>query len=307
MKVRILSTAPQAFRAALLWFGGDAARRFYTEAASASVTMAGVPGFFRPKSPFSFSPFAADQTLSYYDTGPLAETLQELVDFDYLNDQGPRLSVGAVDIETGNFAYFDSAIIRIEPEHIMASGALPPGFPPIEIAGRQYWDGGLVSNTPLQYVMDNAGTDPVCIFQVDLFSARGAIPTDLTSVAQRQKDIQYSSRTRLTTDRYRHLHDIRAAADQLRAKLPDTLLGDPDLEVLCQAGPGCATTLVHLIHRKEKFETLSKGYEFTRLTMSEHWAAGVRDVRKTLTHPSWKKRTDSIEGLQVFDLSGGDD
>lgn len=277
-------------------------RMIYGEAAAASVMATGVPGFFKPRWPVAFFPFGPHPAISVYDTSPLRKTLLEFVDFDYLNSHGPRLSVGAVDVETANFAYFDSAEMQIGPEHIMASGALPPGFPPVEIDGRFYWDGGLVSNTPLQFVMDNLGQDPALIFQIDLFSARDGVPTAMTDVGQRQKDIQYSSRTRLTTDRYRHLHDLRTAANRLAAKLPDSFKDDPDLKALRATGPDCPITLVELIHRKQSFESGAKDYEFSRLSMTQHWNEGCRDVKRTLGHKDWKGRKTGLEGLQVFDL-----
>ena len=284
------------------WMWGPKPRRIYSEIAAAEVALAGAPGFFRPRPLLALWPFAAHPALSFYDTEPLAATLNETVDFDYLNEKGPRLSVGTTDIETGNFAYFDSTEMRLDMRHIMASGALPPGFPPVEIDGHFYWDGGLVSNTPLQYVMENAGTEALCIFQIDLFSARGDLPVDIADVQQREKDIRYSSRTRLTTDRYRHLHDIRAAAERLAAKLPKEMQSDPDLALLRDAGPDCPVTLVHFIHRKEGFERNSKDYEFSRLSMTEHWTAGIADVGRTLAHRKWKSREIGKDGLQVFDL-----
>ncbi|MEE4015549.1 patatin-like phospholipase family protein [Roseibium sp. FZY0029] len=282
---------------------GTKSRRTFSELAAAEVTIAGVPGFFRPRVPMALWPFSADPALSFYDTTPLEGTLGELIDLDYLNEEGPRLSVGATDIETGNFIYFDSEKMRLDLRHIMASGALPPGFPPVEIDGRFYWDGGLVSNTPLQYVMENAGADTLCIFQIDLFNARGEVPGDIADVQQREKDIRFSSRTRLTTDRFKHLHDLRAAAERLVEKLPKDMQSDPDLALLRNASPACPITLVHLIHRKEGFESNSKDYEFSRLSMTEHWAAGVDDVKRTLAHRKWKSREIGKDGLQVFDLS----
>lgn len=285
------------------WLFGPQARQLYGELAASSVMAAGVPGFFRPRSPLAFSPFAPHPALSFYDTTPLRGTLDALVDFDYLNERGPRLSIGAVDIETANFTYFDSQETDIGPEHIMASGALPPGFAPVEIDGRAYWDGGLVSNTPLQFVMANLDQEPACIIQVDVFSARGALPRNLTDVAQREKDIRYSSRTRLTTDRFRQLHDIRAAVDRLSAKLPPEFQNDPDLAFLRATGPACPITLVHLIHRKERFESQAKDYEFSRLSMSAHWQAGTEDVQQTFAHDQWTTREVRHDGLQVFDLT----
>jgi len=289
------------------WFDTPEFRNAFTEFAAASVMAWGVPGFFSPRMPVAaFMPYGSTGAQSYYDTSPLKDTLGELVDFDYLNSKGPRLSVGAVDVETGNFVYFDSKHTPIAPEHIMASGALPPGFPGIVIDGREYWDGGLVSNTPLQYVMENCGTEPLCIFQIDLFSARGARPGNLVEVSQRDKDIRYSSRTRLTTDRFRQMYEIGAAAGRLRDRLPEELKNDPDLQSLISAGPQCPVSLMHLIHRKEDFEGQSKDYEFSRISMKQHWAAGKKDTARSLDHTAWKNRKRDDAGLQVFDHSASD-
>lgn len=289
------------------WIRGTWARHLFNEAAAAAVMSTGVPGFFAPRfPPAPFMPYGTAEAISVYDTAPLAETLVALVDFAFLNQEGPRLSLGAVDVATGNFAYFDSDEMLIGPEHVMASGALPPGFPPVRIVGRSYWDGGLVSNTPLQYVLENAGAEALCIFQIDLFSARGEIPKDLFEVAQREKDIRFSSRTRLTTDRFRQLHEICAAAVRLSEKLPPELADDPDAAFLRGVGPDCPVALVHLIHRKEEFESQTKDYEFSRLSMREHWAAGRTDVEKTLHHRVWKSREPGAVGIQVFDLGHHD-
>lgn len=287
-----------------LWADAAWSRDIIARMASATAVMTGVSGFFRPRFPWAGVSAAGVLTgTSYYDTSPLRETLTRLIDFDYLNEEGPRLSVGAVDVETGNFTYFDSRHTRINPEHIMASGALPPGFPAVEIDGRHYWDGGLVSNTPLQYVLENAGSNPLCVFQVDLFSAQGANPTSLDAVGQREKDIRYSSRTRLTTDRFRQLNGIREAAQRLAAKLPEEFRDDSDLAQLLASGPACPVTLLHLIHRKEFFESVSKDYEFSRISMQQHWDAGTKDVMRSLDHELWRNRRIAADGLQVFDLS----
>ena len=279
-------------------------RRVFGEMAAAAVLASGAPGFFTPRLPAAaLMPGGLLQLTSFYDTTPLHRTLEELVDFDYLNREGPRLSVGAVDVQSGNFAYFDSAEIRIRPEHIMASGALPPGFPAVKVAGRSYWDGGLVSNTPLQYVMERRADGALCIFQVDLFNARGPLPQTMDEVQSREKDIRFSSRTRLTTDRFRELAALRAAAERLYARLPDALKDDPDMALLRGATPVGPVTLVHLIHRRERFEGAAKDYEFSRLTMQEHWAAGERDVRRTLGHPAWAGRVQGDAALTVLDLT----
>ncbi len=286
------------------WGDASWSRDIVTKMASATAIMTGVPGFFRPRFPWAgVSAAGVLNGTSFYDTAPLRDTLTRLIDFDYLNKRGPRLSVGAVDVETGNFTYFDSRKTLITPEHVMASGALPPGFPAVEIDGRHYWDGGLVSNTPLQYVLENAGRDPICVFQVDLFSARGANPGSLDDVGQREKDVRFSSRTRLTTDRFRQLSAIRMAAQRLASKLPEELGDDPDLAVLLASGPACPVSLLHLIHRKESFEGVSKDYEFSRISMRQHWEAGEKDVIRSFDHEAWRNRKIGTQGLQVFDLS----
>jgi NTE family protein len=277
------------------------ARQALSGLAALDTVARGVPGFFRPRFPWAgFTAQGAPHGTSYYDTEPLRESLLDFVDFDYLNDHGPRLSVGAVDVENGNFTYFDSSKQRIGPEHIMASGALPPGFGAVEVEGRHFWDGGLVSNTPLQYVLENTGKDPMCVFQVDLFSAKGPLPQSLDDVAEREKDIRYSSRTRLTTDRFRQLADLHRAAEKLAAKLPKELQDDPDLAKLLAAGPACPVTLVHLIHRRQAFEGAAKDYEFSRRTMQDHWAEGQADVTTALSTPDWTARKIRND-LQVFD------
>jgi NTE family protein len=186
----------------------------------------------------------------------------------------------------------------------MASGALPPALPAIVIDGAAYWDGGLVSNTPLQYVLDGGSPcDDMCIFQVDLFSARGQLPQTLSDVLQREKEIRFSSRTRLNTDVMRELQTLRRAASRLYRKLPEALKSDPDALILEDHGCDAAITIVQLIHRAAAYETLSKDYEFSRVSIEERWEAGCADVRRTLTHKAWKTRTRPTEGVATFDLT----
>jgi NTE family protein len=188
----------------------------------------GVSGFFAPRVPAApFQPPGTTAAISYYDTEPLRQTLERLVDFDLLNSGTVRLSVGAVNVKSGNFVYFDTRHRRIDVRHIMASGALPPGFPPIEIDGDFYWDGGLVSNTPLQYVLDQPSQRDRLVFQVDLFAARGEMPATLGEASEREKDIRYSSRTRLTTTYELRRQATLQAARRLVDKLPAALRDDP--------------------------------------------------------------------------------
>ncbi|HEY8622780.1 MAG TPA: patatin-like phospholipase family protein, partial [Casimicrobiaceae bacterium] len=264
----------------------------------------GLPGFFVPR--FPAAPFQVQGTprvLSFYDTEPLRATLERLVDFDLLNGGSMRLSVGAVNVRTGNFAYFDTADQRLDARHIMASGALPPGFPPVEIAGEWYWDGGLVSNTPLQYVLDQPEAGRRLVFQVDLFVAEGPMPTNLMQVAEREKDIRFSSRTRLNTTNALARQKLAQAAHRLIAKLPSRLADDPDVQALSAASRQAAVTVVLLIYRRKHYETQSKDYEFSRLSMHEHWEAGRADMAHTLDHPNWRARPPPQDGVHVLDLT----
>jgi NTE family protein len=284
----------------------DGSRRIFNETSAALVASTGVPGFFDPRVPPAVCmPPGTMQAISVYDTAPLRATLQELVDFDLLNSGAVRLSVGAVQVSSGNFRYFDTERERIGPEHIMASGALPPGFPPVVIDGEAYWDGGLVSNTPLHYVLDGDSgprTD-MCVFQIDLFSAAGGVPQTLFDVAQREKEIRYSSRTRLNTTTAREQQTIRRAVRHLERVLPDDLKASHDWHVLASIGCDAAITIVHLIHRRASHATQSNDFEFSRYTIDEHWRDGISDVDRTLKHPSWTERTRPKDGVTVLDLT----
>lgn len=283
---------------------GEQARSMFNEASSAFAAMFGLPGFFEPRIPPAMAfPPGAPQALSVYGTEPLRKTLEELVDFDLINAGKTRLSIGATNIRTGNFVYFDNRRQPIGPEHVMASGALPPGFPPIEIDGEHYWDGGLVSNTPLQVVLDEMPRPDMLIFQVDLFSARGPMPRTLSDVSERVKDVRYSSRTRLNTDAFCHHQTMRRAAYRLVSKLPDEFSDDPDAKFLREMCCNAAVTIVHLINRRKNYSTQSKDFEFSRHSIKEHWESGAEDVRRTLRHKAWRTRTKPIEGVAIFDLA----
>jgi NTE family protein len=266
----------------------------------------GVPGFFSPRIPPAlFAPEATPEALSIYDTSPLRRTLGELVDFDFLNrEQGVRLSVGSVNVHTGNSVYFDNRERKLGADHIMASGSLPPGFPPVMIDGEHYWDGGIVSNSPLWHVMDDSPCLNALIVQVDLFSAKGDLPANLDQVLERAKDIRYSSKTRSNTKRVQDLENLRRALSRLMEKLPADLQEDPDYKLLQGAlGQKREITIAHLINRRFAHSADSKDHEFSRTTVRQLWQAGLDDVRRTAAHRDWLKATEVESGVRVFDLS----
>lgn len=264
----------------------------------------GAAGFFaaRPWMPW-LQPGGTLEATSFYDTRSLRSTLERLVDFDRINAGMTRFSAGAVNVRTGNFAYFDSTTHTIKPEHVMASGALPPGFPAVEIEGEQYWDGGLVSNTPLQWVIEsNPRRQDTLAFQVDLWSARGQPPRNMAEVATRQKEIQFSSRTRASTDQFKNVHRVQRALDALLRRLPADVADDDDLEILKSVASDKVYNIIQLIYRAQNYEGHSKDYEFSRLSMQDHWRAGYHDAVRTLRNPQVLTRPASLDGVFTFDL-----
>jgi NTE family protein len=242
----------------------------------------GQPGFFKPRLPSPlWSPFSGDAATSFYDTAPLHRTLERLVDFDRLNSGDVRVSVGAVNVRTGNLTYFDTAERRLGPKHFMASGALPPGFPAVEIENEHYWDGGVVSNTPLSRVLAGEPRDTLT-FQIDLWSARGRVPYDMMEVSSRQKDIQYSSRTRAVTDQALRMQRMRQALQRTLEKLPAGAKADPEIRAIADLARHRSYNIIHLIYQTKLHEGHSRDYEFGLSAMRSHWQSGLEDIRRTL-------------------------
>jgi NTE family protein len=200
-----------------------------------------------------------------------------MVDFDLLNRaEVVRYSAGAVNVASGNSHYFDNSRERIAKQHVMASSALPPAFEPVEIEAEWFWDGGIVSNTPLLYVLDQAPDLKGLVVQVDLFSARGDLPRNLDQVMERHKDIIYSSKTRLNTTL---VQDIAAISGEARLDI------------------------VHMINRRTRYTSSSKDYEFSRATVNELWDAGLATARRTFAHLGDLKGTRTQDGIRVFDVA----
>jgi NTE family protein len=263
----------------------------------------GAPGFFRPRlfPPHLFA-HSNTESLSFCDVGALKSTLEHLVDFDRINAAEMRFSVGATNIKTGNFVYFDNARDHINAAHVIASGSLPPGFPATEIDGEFYWDGGIVSNTPLQWVFDTRPRQDTLAFQIDLWNARGELPRDLAHVNLRQTEIRYSSRTRAGTDQFRTVQGLLRATSKLLAKLPEDLRRTPEAILLAKEADEKVYNIIQMIYRAKKYEGNSMDHEFSRATMEEHWKAGYEDAVSTLRHPEVLERPKSLDGVFTFDL-----
>jgi len=282
----------------------DNMRNFLNQMSANLAAAFGATGFFSTRAVMPWlQPGGTLAATSFYDTNSLKYTLERLVDFDRLNAGITRFSAGAVNVRTGNFVYFDTNTHRITPEHVMASGALPPGFPAVEIDGEHYWDGGLVSNTPLQWVIES---DPrrkdTLLFQVDLWSSQGELPRNLAEVATRHKEIQFSSRTRASTAHFKSVHRVQRALAALLRRLPAEIEENDDLKILKSVASDKVYNIIHLIYRAQNYEGHSKDHEFSRMSMQDHWRAGYHDAIRTLRHPEVLARPASLDGVFTFDL-----
>jgi NTE family protein len=281
-------------------------RQFINQAQAMNILLFGAPHFFSPRvPPPSLWPPSDPLKASYYDNAPARATLERLVDFDLINKRQIRFSVGAVDVCSGNFRYFDSDDCEIRVEHVMASGSLPPGFAATEVDGRFYWDGGLISNTPLQWVLDSQPRKDTLAFQVDLWSSRGELPKDMIEVEIRQKEIIYSSRNRAATDEYKRSQKLRIALANMLRDIPQELRDSDDAKLLSGVANDKVCNIVHLIYRAKKYEGIAKDFEFSRRTMEEHWKAGYINARETLKNPQVLQLPDRSVGVRTFDI--GDD
>jgi NTE family protein len=281
----------------------DMQRQMINQLRAMGTMLWGASNFFKPRIPPPiFMPAGNPGNLAFYDISPLRALLERLVDFDLINAKETRFSVGATNIKTGNLTYFDNTTHKVGPAHVMASGSLPPGFPATEVDGEFYWDGGILSNTPLQWVLDARPREDTLAFQVDLWSARGELPRDMIEIDMRQKDIRYSSRTRAGTDNFRNMQALRRAAAKLLEQMAPELRQSPEAELLAQAADTKVYNIIHLIYHARNYEGASKDYEFSRRTMEEHWKTGYSDMERTLRHPEVLQRPTSPDGVFTFDL-----
>lgn len=282
---------------------GDVYRKARNLASTMMTTTLGQPGFFKPHdvNPW-LSPAGAKTATSYYNTAPLRETLLELVDFDLINAHKVHFAVGAVNVMTGNFLYFDNKKEVIEPEHVMASGALPPALPMVKIGTDHFWDGGIVSNTPLQHLLDQEDKLNSLVFQVDLFSARGVLPRDIQEVLARHKDIVYSSRTRHNTDIYKRMNNLKADYYKALLKIPEDQLSNHERTMRDSFADLPGITILQMIYQQKAYEGDSKDHEFSATSMREHWQSGLEDTRRTLKRRDWLALPADGMGIVVHDV-----
>jgi len=283
----------------------DAARQWLGHLNATRALVDGQKGFFQPRigAPlFSFM-HQPPQEASLYRIDALKETLERLCDFDRINSRDLHVSVGAVNIRNGNFVYFDNHKETLRAEHFMASGALPPAFPPVEIDGELYWDGGLVSNTPLGDVLQQRTMRDTLVFQVGLWSARGPAPTNLGEVYDRMQDIRYSSRTRFVTDHFRQSQKFRHLLWRMLQDMPEDVRSRSEYAQLAeQVSTAARYNVIHLIFRNQPYDLHFKDYQFGLASMREHWQTGLEDIRKTLAEPQRLAMPDTDTGFVTHDV-----
>ena len=212
------------------------------------------------------------------------------------------MSLGATNVRTGESKYFDTRDTRITPKHVMASGALPPAFPAVEIDGEEYWDGGLVSNTPITYVWDQKPLTTALIVQVNLFPNQGEKPHDMIQVMERIKDIQYSSKQRFSTEHLREIGELRAAIRRLLTKVPPHLKDNPDVMRIGKHSDDREWTIAFLTDTYRSSVGQWKDAEFSRATVNERWAGGVEAIRRSLANREWTFPSAEIPGVRVYNL-----
>lgn len=274
--------------------------------ANFGVLTQGVPGFFQP-SPTAFLGLhypAGPGLASYYGTDPLKATLAELVNLDCLNNGEMRVTVGAVNVGSGEMRYFDSGDMTLELPHFMASGALPPAFPAVEIDGEFYWDGGVYSNTPIEVVFDDKARRDGVIFVADLWQPRGVVPDSLWQVMHRQKDIHYSSREGSHVARQQQIHQLRHVIRELAARLPNDRNGDPTIAELASYGCGTTMHLVRLLAPRLLNEDHTKDIDFSPDGIIARWQAGYDCVRRAINDQPWERKTDMLAGVVIHEVTG---
>lgn len=268
----------------------------------------GIPGFFEPRRN-AFMDIAQQvptPEAGFYDTSPLRQTLHKLVDFDYLNAGHVRCTVCAVEVGTGELVVFDSAKQTLRAEHIMASGALPPGFPPVMIEGKAYWDGGIYSNTPVDIVMDDAERRDTLCFMIDLWDPSSNEPNSISAAMSRQKDIQYASRTREHLEDHRAMQNMRRAIRLLSNRLPEADRQDPALKRLSALGCSSTVNIVRLIMKALPTDDHNKDIDFAHSSLKARWLAGEHDAQRALRHPSWLAPQPAHIGMVIHELAQED-
>jgi len=273
-----------------------------------SAVTTGIPGFFEPNlvSRFGLQSPLESVDAGYYSVGPLRDTLRELIDFDVVNSGATRLTVGASNISTSEMVYFDTREEALDMRHILASGALPPAFPPVRIGDDFFWDGGVLSNTPVETVFDDNPRRNSMIYSVHIWNPEGPPPRSMHDVMNRYKDVQYSSRSAAHIKRQRQLHRLRHVITEIADHLSEDARSDPRVQNLL--GYGCWTRMhvVRLLAPRLGYEDHSKDVDFSPAGIKQRWEAGYAHTMRMLDAAPWRSETDPIEGFILHETMAGE-
>ncbi len=290
-------------------FLGSPMPSWFTAAARNMMAVtSGIPGFFKPNPAAFFSQHAplGPESAGYYSTEPLARTLGELIDWNQVNTGGVRLTVGAAKVQTSDMVYFDSRDMPLGLPHVMASGALPPAFPAVRIDGELYWDGGILSNTPVEAVFDDNPRRNAVVFAVHLWNPHGGEPDTLWEVMNRQKDLQYSSRAAAHIKRQRQIHKMRHIIAELAARLPDEARLDNSVAEMTSWGCLTRMHVIRLLAPSLDYEDHAKDLDFSPDGIKQRWEAGYRHTSETLEKAPWRDAADPLEGFILHEACGGE-
>ena len=283
----------------------DSQRRSNITFSTIHAVLNGVPGFFTPRwfNGFLFGLPVDPEAASFYDTTALRDTLAELVDFDYLNStESMRLTINAVNVASGQLTHFDSRKMRLEPDHVRASGSLPPAFPPVRIDGQLYWDGGLYSNTPLESVLNSLPEGDTLCFMVDLWSSRGPEPFTLDQVQTRQKDVTYASRSIRHIEDYARMHRLQDKMRDLYVRLPPELRTADDERDLAELGCESTLHIVRLPYSGRDWHMAAKDVNFSKGSIDWRWNQGYADGMRAVGDAAWLRSIEEDTAVVVHEL-----
>jgi NTE family protein len=291
-----------------LWSGLPFADMAGNSAAYLMTIFGGVPGYFSPNLALAWGLNAevGVEHAAFYTIDELRKTVGSVVDFARLNARKTRLTIGAVNVRTGKMHYFDNRAIAITLDHVLASGAVPPGFPAVRIDGDPYWDGGLYSNTPVEVVFDDNPRRDSVVFSVQIFPIAGPEPESVMQVLSRQKDIQFASRTDSHIPRQEHIHQLRHMVRELVRMMPQSLRETPEVQDM--AGYGCGT-FMHIVRinaTAQRNEDYLRDLDFTAGGVQRRWHAGYSDTKRTLERRPWETPIDPMVGVAVHDSDAPD-
>ena len=277
---------------------------FASKFANANTYTKGIDGFFvpNPQAMWGMHTPLGVENAAFYSTAPLHDTLTELIDFDYINAKHGRLTLGAVNVRSGEMHYFDNRELELGVKHVMASGALPPAFPAVRIDGETYWDGGIYSNTPIEVVLDDKPRRNSLIFSANVWHPTAPEPETIWQVLGRQKDIQFASRVKSHVQRQQQIHRMRHIVRELAHYVPSAKRDDPEVKKLL--GYGCATVMhvVQLLAARIDGEDHTKDIDFSSAGIKARWHAGYADTRRALEQAPWKQKTDAMDGVIVHEV-----